>query len=86
MQNVTVTQAYRIGRKQTNQRHGNRSILASFSNPYFTDIVMENAVQLKGKNIGISRDYPREIMEARKELWQDFKDAKQINCKSRVRL
>ncbi|KAL4239213.1 hypothetical protein ACF0H5_000030 [Mactra antiquata] len=45
---------------------------------------MENAVLLSGTRIGVSRDYPREIREARKELWQDFKDARKVHGKSRV--
>ena len=37
---------------------------------------MDNAKLLRGTSFGISRDYPREISDARKQLWPEFKAAR----------
>ncbi|KAH3872884.1 hypothetical protein DPMN_036107 [Dreissena polymorpha] len=37
---------------------------------------MDSAKLSKNTHLGISRDYPREISEARKDLWPDFKAAR----------
>ncbi|KAH3702037.1 hypothetical protein DPMN_077037 [Dreissena polymorpha] len=39
--------------------------------------IMGSAKLLKNTHFGISRDYPREISEARKELWPEFKAARE---------
>ncbi|KAH3853011.1 hypothetical protein DPMN_095534 [Dreissena polymorpha] len=38
--------------------------------------IMDNAKLLRGTSFGISRDYPREISDARKQLWPEFKAAR----------
>jgi hypothetical protein len=74
--------AYRLGRiikpraphlpQSTKPKH--RSILVTF--PYASDVEMLISIahKLKGSGIGFSRDYPREITDARKALWDEFKE------------
>lgn len=39
-------------------------------------MILKNASRLKGTSFGISRDFPSEISDARKELWPEFKRAR----------
>ena len=77
--NYDITKAYRIGRKsfsKTNKTIKNRSILVSFIDPRQVDLIMSQAYLLKGTFYGISKDYPKEISDARKELWPEYKQAR----------
>ena len=49
-------------------------------------MILSNAKRLKGTSFGISRDYPSEISEARKELWPEFKMAREKYGPRRVSL
>ena len=52
-----------------------RQIIASFWKYPQREEVMFNARKLKGKNFGISRDLPSEILERRKKKVQQLKQA-----------
>jgi hypothetical protein len=74
-----ITKANRIGKRQVVRAQGSvrhRAILVTFRDENDTDIIMNNAKLLKNTHFGISRDYPREISEARRELWPQFKQAR----------
>ena len=86
---IKASNAYRLGRRvvaRTGQTPRNRAILASFSDPSLTDEILRSARMLAGTTFGISRDYPREIRDARKDLWEDFKRAKSLYGKRNVQL
>lgn len=53
-----------------------RQILVTFSQPVEVDFIMSSAHKLKGSKIGLSRDYPKEISDARKALWSRYKEAR----------
>jgi hypothetical protein len=91
MSNIHITKAFRVGKRQISRSRGgvrpfHRAILVSFSDPFVTDIIMDKAYLLKNSSYGISRDYPREIREARQELWPDFKNARDKYGKENVKL
>ena len=74
-----IANAYRIGRRQVSRAGGwprHRAILATFNDPKHTEEVLSKARMLKGTTFGISRDYPREIRDARRELWDEYKTAR----------
>ena len=77
--NFHITKAYRIGKRQSTRARGvtrHRPILVSFRDANDVDVIMEKARLLANTECGISRDYPREISDARRELWADYKQAK----------
>ena len=84
---VTLTKVFRFGRRHTfrgSQRP--RQILATFSDPREVGVVLENTYRLRDTGIGVSRDYPKEIAEARKDLWPEFKGARNRYGKRSVQL
>ena len=71
-----ICKSYRIGPRRLFHKRP-RSILVSFSDTRHTDTILSNASNLKGTSYGISRDYPAEINEARKDLWPEYKKARE---------
>ena len=51
-------------------------IIARFLKYPDREIIMSYASKLKGKDFGISVDFPKEIVERRKKKMQQFKKAK----------
>ncbi|WAR27236.1 hypothetical protein MAR_012940 [Mya arenaria] len=71
-----VVSAYRVGKRQHQQgprQLQHRLIFVSFWHPGQINQVMKNALKLKGSKVSLNRDHPREIQEARKALWHEFK-------------
>jgi hypothetical protein len=60
--------------------------LATFSNAGEVNALMGYAHRLKNSGIGISRDYPREISDARKSLWPEFKRKRDEFGKENVKI
>lgn len=88
-----ITRAYRIGRvfkprpgTAPYRRPPTRQILATFNSVDQVHLILKNATLLKGTQIGISRDYPKEISEARKSLWAEFKALRELHGASNVRI
>lgn len=59
-----------------------RPIIAAFRDYQDTEIILENAYKLYGTKFGIDRDYPKEIAQARKSLWEYQK----ATCSNRDRV
>ncbi|KAH3816919.1 hypothetical protein DPMN_118444 [Dreissena polymorpha] len=51
-------------------------MLVTLSYLRYVNEIMDSAKLLKNTHFGISRDYPREISQAHKDLWPDFKAAR----------
>lgn len=93
--NFNIVRAFRMGRyrKQkpsvTGQPPPNpkpRSILATFSDVRQVHFILSKAKILKDTGISISRDYPTEIAEARKQLWPEFKAQRSKHGAENVKL
>jgi len=63
-----------------------RQIFVTFSSKFSVSTILRNTFHLKGSYIGISRDYPREIADARKALWPEFKDLKKTHGPRTVKI
>ena len=50
-----------------------RPIIISFQDYKSTEIVMDAAYMLQGTNFSVSRDYPKEIVAARRRMMLRFK-------------
>ncbi|KAH3879980.1 hypothetical protein DPMN_003892 [Dreissena polymorpha] len=75
----SLVEARRIGRRIVSRSQGTtcgRAILVTVSDLRYVNEIMDSAKLLKITHFGILRDYPREISEARKDLWPDLKAAR----------
>ena len=64
-----------------------RPIIAAFYEYRHTNIVLDAAYMLKATNFSVSRDYPKEILSARKRLIPRFKlerQNKNNKCRSSI--
>ncbi|XP_060561123.1 putative uncharacterized protein DDB_G0267716 [Ruditapes philippinarum] len=68
-----IERAHRLGsprnQKYRNMSDPKRPLIVKFKDYIDTEIVLNNAYKLKGTPFSIDRDYPHEIVEARKELY-----------------
>ena len=48
------------------------------------ELILENAYKLKGTPFGINKDYPREILNARVQIWPQYKKAREQNPNTSV--
>ncbi len=80
---IKIDRVHRMGKKQ----HGAaklRAIVAKFN--YFPDKVriLANAKNLKGTNIGVSEQFPQEIVQIRKRLYKELKKAREIGKNAKL--
>jgi len=74
---IYIQRAHRLG-KPTQDSY--RPIIVCFRDYPVVEQILKNAYKLKDRpSFGINRDYPREIVDARSRLWQDYKDARALN-------
>lgn len=68
-----IQRAHRLGNvrndKFKNKLDPKRPIIVYFRDYPDTEYILENAYKLRGTSFGIDRDYPREILDARKMLY-----------------
>ena len=93
-----IQRAHRLGGRQTRGRSGSvlgratqarpplkpRPIIACFRDYQDLETIIANAYKLKDTDISIHRDYPKEIVNARSELWPMYKSEKQNNPRAKV--
>ncbi|XP_053390873.1 uncharacterized protein LOC128553721 [Mercenaria mercenaria] len=78
---LSVDSVHRIGAPA---RGKTRPIIGNFSSQKEIELILSKAYLLKGKDFGINRDYPPEIVQARSRLWPTYKDMKAKNRKGAV--
>ena len=74
-----IPRVHRLGRFQ---RGKSRPIIAFFLDTRDTERVIRNAKLLRGTHYSINRDYPKEISDARRELWPELKAIRERNPRS----
>ena len=72
---ISVERAHRLGKRNANGDKP-RPIIAKFTFHKDKEIILSNARFLAGSDFGISQDFPREIVQIRKELVKVLKQAK----------
>lgn len=77
----TIDRAHRLGRFK---RGSHRPIIVAFRDYAAVETVLSSCYKLKGSKISINKDFPREIVDARKSLWKHFKELKVQNPRSKV--
>jgi len=88
---VFIVEARRIGRvihpNASNRRPvRQRDILVTFGDVKSVNDILSRCRGLAGTPYGISRDFPREIKEARTQLWGEFKQLRSTHGRDRVKL
>ena len=80
---IYMERAHRLGRLRHNNKP--RPTIVCFRDYGDVDLIMQHTYLLKGKPYSISRDYPQEIADAQRQLYSEYKEAKQIRS-NRVEL
>ena len=80
---MCIEKAYRLGKipRDYNSRYQGklkRPLLVSFKYTSEVDVVMRSARNLRNTKYSIDRDYPPEIVAARKKLWPELKKLRKI--------
>ena len=80
---VVIDRAHRLGKYKQGLTRG---IIVAFRD--FADVgpILSNENKLKGTEISINRDYPREISNARRSLWSQYKELKRTSPSSTVNI
>ena len=73
---IEFQRVHRIGKPRSNSSGKPRQIIARFLRYSDRERVMDRATRLRGKKIGISPDFPKEIVERRKKLMPKLTAAK----------
>ena len=76
-----IERAHRMGRFKPGVC---RPVIAAFRDYQDTEDIMSNARKLKGTNLRVNRDYPVEIVEARKALFPLYKEYRDQNKYNKV--
>ena len=86
---VCIDRAHRLGRPKhpTQSKDPKRPIIVRFRDYIDTERVLQNAYKLKRTQFGVDRDYPKEIVSARKQLYtsQRARDARARREKVQIR-
>ena len=91
-ESISIQRIHRIGRRQqpgrtlanqaTQNKH--RPLIALFRDYQDVELILSNAGKLRGTRFGINRDYPQEIINARKPLLALKRELKSQNPSSRI--
>ena len=80
---IFIQRVHRIGKLKPPPRRGpgpvkprHRPLIAAFRDYPDVELILSNADILQGSPFGINRDYPQEIVNARKPLFQEKKELK----------
>lgn len=80
---VVLDRAHRLGMFK---RGAARSIIVAFRDYTDLEATLSNAYKLKDTTYSINRDFPREIAQARKSIWGQYKDLKRQYPENRIRI
>ena len=90
--NICIQRAHRLGNLNQRRNRGGRQnpgirprpIIVNFRDYSDVELILENAYKLKGTPFGINKDYPREILNARVQIWPQYKKAREQNPNTSV--
>lgn len=88
---IFILRAHRLGRRSKwrgmrgqQVKHG--PIIAAFRDFPDVESILANAKKLKGTKFEINRDYPKEIANARRDLYRELKEIKRTDSQAEVSL
>ena len=90
--NICIQHAQRLGNLNQRRDRGERQnpgirprpIINNFRDYPDVELILENAYKLKGTPLCIIKDYPREILNARVQIWPQYKKAREQNLNTSV--
>lgn len=77
----SIPRVHRLGRFKPDST---RPMIVYFLDFRDTELVLANANKLKNTNFNINRDFPKEIVNARKSLWPEYKRLRGLNPHSKI--
>ena len=88
---IFIQRVHRLGRRSKwrgmrGQEAKHRPIIAAFRDFPDVELILANAKKLKGTTYGINRDYPKEIANARRDLYRQLKEIKRADSEVEVSL
>lgn len=89
-QNMFVQRAHRLGALKRRRYRGTanrpkpRPIIVCFRDYNDVEAILANAFKLRNTNLGINKDFPKEIVNSRSELWPRYKLEKEKNPNGKV--
>ena len=81
-----ITRAHRLGPRRQGVQVHKRPIIVNFRDYCDVELIFSKANLLKNTNFSIDRDMPKEISDARKRLWPQFKSLKSANPRAKVHI
>ncbi|MEW8546070.1 MAG: hypothetical protein AB2693_21320 [Candidatus Thiodiazotropha sp.] len=85
---ICIQRAHRVGKLNRSRNRSatitHRPLIAAFRDYQDVELVISNAGKLKGSAFGINRDYPQEIVNARKVLYREKKLLKSQNPSANI--
>ena len=81
-----ITRAHRLGPRRQGVQVHKRPIIVNFRDYCDVELIFSKANLLKNTNFSIDRDMPKEISDARKRLWPQFKSLKSTNPRAKVHI
>ena len=83
---IELNRVRRIGRRDTAERLQRiRPIIATFKNDQLKSGILNHGFMLKNTHYGIAQDYPDAIRRARKELLQDYRNARARGRRAQIK-
>jgi hypothetical protein len=76
-----MSRAHRLGRFKPGTT---RPIIVYFLDTRDTEFVLSRANMLRGTNFNINRDFPKEIVAARKSIWPEYKRLRAAHTESKI--
>ena len=80
---VVIERAHRVGKFKQDKT---RPIIAAFRDYFITGRIMSQGRILKGTQNSVSRDYPQEVTNVRRLLWDELKNIKSQDPQAKVSL
>ena len=85
-QNMYLSRAHRLGPRKIGSRNPRRPIIVNFRDFCDTVMIMEKAHMLRNTSFSVAYDLPKEINDARKNLWQELKAVKSRQPRAKAQI
>ena len=85
-QNIYISRAHRLGPRKIGIRNPRRPIIVNFRDFCDTEMIMDRVHLLRNTPYSVGYDLPKEINDARKNLWHELKDIKSKQPSSKVQI
>ena len=85
-QNMYLSRVHRLGPRKIGSRNPRRPIIVNFRDFCDTVMIMEKAHMLRNTSYSVAYDLPKDINDARKNLWQELKAVKSRQPRAKAQI